>query len=218
MFSSIVLCRYKYISMSSSKSSSLAQLFDDNQQMASLCSVSRSQNIQKDMINVNDEIYLFNNIHQPYHCLVYSTSKNLIGTIPVNESALFRIPCNKTILCADIQLAASPCKENQVIVTLSSSLSSQNLPHFIIPMNNMNRALVSLYQTQNDKFMDDFAKVFNSRQPRFMQIIRDTAICTVSLISFTFIFTFIHIFKIIKYKLQKKMKNLEDVVEDAIDF
>ena len=150
---------------------------------------------------------MFNNIHQPYHCLIYSTSKKLIGTIPVNEAALFRIPCNKTILCADIQLAASPCKENQVIVTLSSSLSSQNLPHFIIPMNNMNRTLVSLYQTQNDKFMDDFAKVFYSRQPRFMRRIRDTAILY-PIPHFLYFYLHIHSY-IQNYQIQTAEENEE---------
>ena len=218
IFSSIVLCRFKYISVASSRSSCLSQLFDENQQVANLCSVSRSRNIQNEMINVNDEIYLFYNIHQPYHCQIYSTSNKLIGTISVNEAVLFRIPCNNTIICAHIQLSASSCKDIRVIVTPISTLSGLNLPHFIIPLNNSERTLVSLYQSQTGKFMNDLTEAFISKQPRFKETVRDAATYILSIICFIFTILFIYIFKIIKYKLQREMRNLEEIVEDAIDF
>ena len=217
IFSSIILCQYKSFSISLSKPSCLSQLFDSNQPVANVCSVSRSHNIQH-IINVDDDIYLFDDIHQPYRCQIYTTSNKLIGTISINEASLARIPCNKSITCADIQLAASPCKPHRVIVIPSSDLFDPNLPYFVTPLNKRTQAFVSLYQTQTDESMNKFADIFMSKQPRFKQVIRDAAISILSFICLVFGLMFIHLYKIVKYKVKRKMTKLKEFVEDAIDF
>jgi hypothetical protein len=83
-FSPVVQCKRTPISMPISKLSCLSQLFDDNQLLSSMCQVSRSQNIDQDIFHIDNNIWLFNNIHHAQYCHMYSTEKELTETITIN--------------------------------------------------------------------------------------------------------------------------------------
>jgi hypothetical protein len=216
IFSPIVLCRNKPLSISLLKPSCLSELVDNNRSVTTMCSISRLQNIEQDIMQIDEEIFLFYNIPQPYHCQVYSNSHILIGKFSISEAAIIRMPCNKTIMCTNIQIPALSCKEHKIIVTPSFNLQTQNVPYFIVPIKNMTQALVSSYQLQFDKSIAEIMTAFTSKQSRFKQITRDFATYILSAICFIFAIIFLYIFKLIKYKLAKEIKNLESMVEDMI--
>jgi hypothetical protein len=215
-FSPVVQCQKIPVSMSLSKSSCLSQLFDDNQLATSMCQVSRSQNIDQDVIYIDNGIWLFHNIHNTHYCQVYSTSNGLSETISITEAALIRIPCNRTITCMNVQLPASSCTQRRVIITPSFASYIRNLPSFILPINNMTQTIVSSYQLQLEHSMKEMITAFTSKQSRFERIMHDFATYILSVVCFIFFIIFIYIIKFIKYKVQREINNLESLVRDII--
>jgi cell division protein FtsL len=80
----------------------------------------------------------------------------------------------------------------------------------------MTQALVSSYQIQFDKSINDLMTVFTSKQSRFKKIMRDVATYILTAICFIFVITFLYIFKLIKYKLEKEIKKLESSIEQRL--
>jgi len=217
IFSPIVLCQNQPVSMSLLKSSCISQLFDDKQLVTSMCQVSRSQNIEQDVMYIDDEIWLFYNIRQTYYCQVFSASNGLVETISINEPAIVHMPCNKTVACTDFQIPASLCKQHRVIVAPSFNLNITKLTRFIVPIKNMTQTLVSSYQLQSEKTIKDLMTAFKSKQSTFKRIMSDFAAYILSVICFIFVIIFLYIFKLIKYKVQKEINHLESYIEDMID-
>jgi hypothetical protein len=215
-FLPVVQCQRTPISMPISKSSCLSQLLNDNQSLTTMCQVSRSQNIDQDVIYIDNGIWLFHNIHNTHYCQVYSTSNGLSETISITEAALIRIPCNRTITCMNVQLPASSCTQRRVIITPSFASYIRNLPSFILPINNMTQTIVSSYQLQLEHSMKEMITAFTSKQSRFERIMHDFATYILSVVCFIFFIIFIYIIKFIKYKVQREINNLESLVRDII--
>ncbi|CAF1120191.1 unnamed protein product [Rotaria sordida] len=112
-FSPLVQCRKIPVTTSLSKSSCLTQLLNDDQSATNMCQVTRSTNIEQDIMQIDDGIWFFYNIRQAHHCQVYSTSNDLIESISITEPTIVSIPCNKTVTCMDSQLPISPCTQRR---------------------------------------------------------------------------------------------------------
>ena len=133
-FSPIVLCHNKPISLALSTSSCLSQLFDDFQSITSMCQVTRSPNDEQGILYIDDGLWLFYNIYFTHYCQIHSTLNGLIETISINQAAIVRIPCDKTLICPNFQLPVAACKANRVIITPSFTFNIQNQPYFIVPI------------------------------------------------------------------------------------
>ncbi|CAF4996821.1 unnamed protein product, partial [Rotaria sp. Silwood1] len=89
--SPFVKCQQMPVVTPLSKSSCLSQLFGDNQITTSSCQVSRSQSTVKDVMNIDNGIWLFCNTFEKRYCQIYSTSNGLYETISINEAAIYTI-------------------------------------------------------------------------------------------------------------------------------
>jgi hypothetical protein len=80
-FSPIVLCHKTPILMSLSEPSCLSQLLDDHQSDTSMCEASRSHNIEKAVLHIDDGLWFFYNTNYTYYCQAYSDLNQLTETM-----------------------------------------------------------------------------------------------------------------------------------------
>ena len=215
-FSPIVQCQQMPVPTSLSKSLCLSQLFDNNQLTTNACQVSRSQNIDQGVMHVANGIWLFYNILQTHYCHIYSASNGLSETIPINESAIVRMPCDKTISCMDVQLFASSCTPYRIIVTPSYTFNIRNLPRFIVPIKTMTQTLVSAYQIQLEESITDLFTAFMSKQSTFYKIIYNYTIYIFSTICFIVLMVIVYILQFIKLKLQRELNNQGTAIQNIM--
>lgn len=215
-FSHIVQCQRTPISMPISKLSCLSQLFDDNQTLTTMCQVSRSQNIDQDIVYIDNNIWLFNNIHQVQYCHIYSTENELTNTITINEPVIVSIPCNKKITCMDSQISTSSCSQRRTAIISNFASNIRNLSNFILPIQNITRTLLSSYESQLEKSMNELFTTFRSKQSTFKQIVHDFASYILSIVFFILLIMVLYIFKLIRYKVQSELDSLESLVIEMI--
>jgi hypothetical protein len=209
-FSPIVLCHNKPISLALSTSSCLSQLFDDFQSITSMCQVSRSPNDDQGILYIDDGLWLFYNIYFTHYCQIHSTLNGLIETISINQAAIIRIPCDKTLICPNFQLPVAACKANRVIITPSFTSSLQNLPHFIVPIKNMTHTLLSAHHVQSEKSIKELMLTFSTKsKERLLELGLYILYAVCGIIAM--------IYAYIKYKLLKKIKKLRSEVDDIVD-
>ena len=215
-FSPVVQCQRTPISMPISKSSCLSQLFSDNQPLTTMCQVSRSQNIDQDIIYIDNNIWLFNNIHHAQYCHIYSTENELAETITINEPAIVSIPCNKKIACMDYQLSTSSCSQRRTAIISNFTSNIRNLSHFILPIQNITRTLLSSYESQSEKSMNELFTTFRSKQPTFKRMMHDFASYILSVVFFILLIMLLYIFKLVRYRVQRELDSLESLVIEMI--
>ena len=205
-FSYVVQCKKMPVLISLSKVSRLSQLFDQNQLVTSMCEVRRSQNINQDVIDITNGIWLFNNIHQAQYCQISSSSNELTEAITINEPSIVSISCNKTLTCIDYQLLALSCTQQRLIVTPTVPSNIRQLSHIILPIKNMTETLISTYQLQLEKTVKDMKPILLSPQSMFKQIIYDFGICILAFICFIIITLVVAALKYIKNKNERQLK------------
>jgi hypothetical protein len=167
-------------------------------------------------MEIDNGIWLFFNVREPYYCQVHSTLNGLVETISINEPAVVRISCEKKIVCTDLQISLRPCVQRRVIVTPSFTSKIPNISNFIIPIRNMSTTLLSTYQLQSQKSINDVIKLIKSKQSKFKQFIHDLGVYTLSGICFIIFTVILYIIKFIRYKIQREMNNLENAIEDLL--
>jgi len=215
-FSPIVRCQRTPISLPISKLPCLSQLFGVNQSLTTTCQVSRSQNIDQDVIYIDNNIWLFNNIRHTQNCYIYSTENELAETITINEPAIVSIPCNKKIACMDFQLSISSCTQYPAAIISGFGSNIQSSSHFILPIQNITKTLLSSYEFQLEKSMNEFFTTFTSKQSRFKRMMHDFASYILSAIFFILLIMFLYMLKLVRYKVQKELDNLESLVFEMI--
>ncbi len=211
--STIIQCKKIPALIPLSTTSCLSQLFNDNQLVTSMCQVSRSQDIDQDVLLIDNGIWLFYNIRQTRDCHVYSSSNEISETISITEPTLLRIQCNKTVTCMDIQLPASSCTQHRLILTPNLNSYIQNLPSFNVPLRNMNTTLVSSYQLQLEKKIKDMMPFIIPTQSILMQLIHEGGSYVFTLIVLLILLSII---KCIKSKFQRENDDMHDFVLDTL--
>ena len=78
IFSRLVQCQKIPMSVTLAKLSCLRQLLDNNQAATNLCYFTRSTDVEQNIMQVDDEFWLFLNIRRAQRCQVYSNSNNLV--------------------------------------------------------------------------------------------------------------------------------------------
>ncbi|CAF1462912.1 unnamed protein product [Adineta steineri] len=217
LFTPIVLCHNKPISLLLSQSSCLSQLFDDHQSVTSMCDVTRTSNIEQGIMHIDNGLWLFYNIHITQYCQVQSTLNQWIETISINEAAIVRIPCDKILICSNFQLPVTTCKANRVIVTPSFTFGTQNLPYFIVPIKNMTQMLVAAYRTQLTKSIKELMLTFSTKEFESTERHIQLAIYILSSICGIFAMIIAYFCKFIKCKQPRQMNELRSQIEDIID-
>lgn len=208
MFSTIISCQQKPISVSLSKSSCLRQLLDERESGTSLCDVKRSDNIQHDVLRIIDNLWLFYNVQQITNCQIYSNFNTLPELLSIKEAALISLPCDKTMTCMDFQIPATSCKKDYIVRTSTFSFTMKNLSRSVISTINMTDTILAAYISQFNKSVNELKTVFKTNQSTGYQTIADLAIYIITFISFIIIIAFFRCLTIMKFKLEKEMKTL----------
>ena len=207
-YSTIISCKKKSISISLSKSSCLTQLLDDHQINTSLCDVSRSVNIQHDVLSISDGLWLFYNVPQTTNCQVYSNVNMLPDLMSIKEPSLVSVPCDKTMTCMDFQIPSTSCKKDYLIATSIFDFAVHNSSRSLISIRNMTRVILQAYNSQFNKSIEDLKTTFKTNQSTIYQMIADLAVYIVTFISFLLIVTFLRCLAVMKFRLEREMRTL----------
>ncbi|CAF0888917.1 unnamed protein product [Didymodactylos carnosus] len=154
------------VSIALSSSTCLTQLLDDDTLTPSICQVIRAQDMQQGVIEIVNAIWLLYNIREINYYQAHSTSNGLVETIPISEPAILRTPCEKTIVCMDVQLPAATCIQRRIIFKPSLFTNFLNRPTFIIPIKNMTKRLLSTYKLQAAQSAKEIMTEFKPTQSK----------------------------------------------------
>jgi len=207
-FSTIVSCQEKPSPLSLFKSSCLAQLLDDDQGSTSLCDVSRSVNIQHNILRISDGLWLLYNVPQTTNCQVYSNVNILPELMSIKEPALISLPCDKSMMCIDFQIPSTSCKRNYSVATSTFDFAITNSSRSVISIGNMTRNILQAYNSQFNKTIDDFKTIFKTNQITIYQTVADFAVYIVTFISFLLIVIFLRCLAVMKFRLEREMRTL----------
>ncbi|CAF2080419.1 unnamed protein product, partial [Rotaria magnacalcarata] len=215
-FSRIVLCEKIPVSISISKSTCISQLLDDAESTTDMCQVTRSANIEQDFIQVDHELWLFFNIRRVEQCHIYSNSNEGTKSISINEPALVSIPCNTSVQCIGTQMPITSCKPHRTLVEARHSSYSQAQSRIFLPIKNMTKMIVSSYESQFEKTINELLRILSSKEPSLKQILETALTYTVTAISLLLIIFFLYLFKLVKFKFQPDIKYLQSSVHKIL--
>ncbi|CAF3390916.1 unnamed protein product [Rotaria socialis] len=215
-FSRLVQCRTKPVSTTLLKSSCISQLFDDDELDTSICEVSRTQNIDQDIMRIDDDIWLFSNVRHTEYCQIYSASDELTETILINEASVLRIPCNKTVTCRNSQLPTASCTQHRVTITPAVHLHHRLPARFLVPIKDMSKTIVRSYQLQLNNKINDLMTNFSAKRPKMKQVFEDYLNYIASVIAYILFLIFIYLMYLIKYKQQRALKCIASFVQDTV--
>lgn len=216
LFSEVVQCRSVPVSFPLSKASCLTQLLDENQPDTKMCQVTKSTNIQEDVMRIDDGIWLFYNTPHAQQCQVYASSTDLTESISIIEPTIVTLSCNKTITCSDYQLPASPCLPHQSISIPRPTPYIRSRGRFLIPLRNMTRTIVAAYNSQSETTIENLMQTLNSKKSIFKKLFEDFLGYVVTFFSLILFLLFIYIFKFIKCKIERQIHSIESIIEDLL--
>ncbi|CAF3434699.1 unnamed protein product [Rotaria socialis] len=216
IFSRIALCKKSPISKSLAKSSCLSQLLDNTQTTTDMCQVTRSTDIEQDFMQIDNELWLFFNIHRAEQCHIYSNSNDHTESISINEPALVNIPCNKSVQCIDTQMPITSCTPHRTLVTASQISNSKTQPRIFLPIKNIIKMIVSSYESQFGKTINELIDIVSSKKPSIKQILQMGLTYTLTAISLLLIVLFLYLFKLVKLKFQQDTKYLKSSVHKIL--
>ncbi|CAF1160333.1 unnamed protein product [Didymodactylos carnosus] len=150
-----------------------SRMLDDDTLTPSICQVIRAQDMQQDVLQIVNGLWLLYNIREIHYCQVHSTSNELAETIPISEPAILRTLCGKTVVCMDVQLPAATCIQRRIIFKPSLFTNFLNRPTSIISIKNMTKRLLSAYKLQAAQSAKEIMTEFIPNQPKTKRFIRE---------------------------------------------
>ncbi|CAF5069053.1 unnamed protein product, partial [Rotaria magnacalcarata] len=195
---------------------SLPQQPYDAESTTDMCQVTRSANIEQDFIQVDHELWLFFNIRRVEQCHIYSNSNEGTKSISINEPALVSIPCNTSVQCIGTQMPITSCKPHRTLVEARHSSYSQAQSRIFLPIKNMTKMIVSSYESQFEKTINELLRILSSKEPSLKQILETALTYTVTAISLLLIIFFLYLFKLVKFKFQPDIKYLQSSVHKIL--
>jgi hypothetical protein len=208
-FSPIAICNRKPISILISKSLCLYQLLSENDQVVNMCQVSRSKSKEEGALHIDDDLWLFYGKNHTQQCELYSNIDGLTETLSIEGEVIVSIPCHATITCPDLQLSAASCTGDQLIAPTTSIFDVPNRSPFIVAIKNMTQMLVENHHLQLKKSMRELIVGFTSKQSKLKEKLQEVGMYIVSLICGILVMAIIYIIRLIKYKLQKDISDLD---------
>ncbi|CAF2053261.1 unnamed protein product [Rotaria magnacalcarata] len=181
-----------------------------------MCQVTRSTDIEQDFMQIDNELWLFFSIHRAEQCHIYSNSNDHTESISINEPALVNTPCNKSVQCIDTQMPVTSCTPHRTLVTASQISYSKTQPRIFLPIKNMTKMIVSSYESQFGKTINELIDILSSKKTSIKQILQMGLTYTLTAISLLLIVLFLYLFKLVKLKFQQDIKYLKSSVHKIL--
>ncbi|CAF3959978.1 unnamed protein product [Rotaria sp. Silwood1] len=216
IFSRLVLCKKMPISIPLTKSSCLSQLLDNAQSSTNMCQVTRSKNIEQDFMQIDDGLWFFFNIHHDEQCQIYSTSDHRTEVISINEPAIVSMPCNKPITCMNLKIPTTSCTPRRTLVTSHLPTYSHSQARIFLPIKDMTQTIISSYQSQYKKTINELMTALSSKNPSIKQIFQNIYTYMASTVIIILVALFLFIVKFTRKKLQKQIDYIESNVETIL--
>jgi hypothetical protein len=213
-FLTVVLCKNKPVSIMLSKLSCLSQLFNDQSVSTSMCPVIRSQDVEESVFAIANGIWYIYDVEDEIRCDILSSTNEVIETITIKEPAVMRLPCDKKTICTNFKLPTVSCESIQITILPTPPFNVHEISRFFLPISNYGQTIKSSFRIQSEKLTHDLLSIHTSQQPTMKQIMRDIATATCSILILLMVIALLYVFKFIKYKLQKKINDLQSVIYD----
>ncbi|CAF4269274.1 unnamed protein product [Rotaria sp. Silwood2] len=145
-FSKIIQCRNQLMNIPLSTVPCLDELMNTESSSISKCQVTRSKNIQSNLINIKSNIWYIFSSGESFECESQSLSSLISDFISVKEPMIVTFPCDKSVRCSNIQLPQTTCINTTVMITTkyNATLKKQSVPGLDRLMIHRNDGLVPL--------------------------------------------------------------------------
>ncbi|CAF4656880.1 unnamed protein product, partial [Rotaria sp. Silwood2] len=101
-FSKIIQCRNQLMNIPLSTVPCLDELMNTESSSISKCQVTRSKNIQSNLINIKSNIWYIFSSGESFECESQSLSSLISDVISVKEPMIVTFPCDKSVRCSNI--------------------------------------------------------------------------------------------------------------------
>ena len=116
-FLKIIQCRNELMNVPLSTLPCLDELMNGESLSTSKCQVTRSKNIQSNLINIKSNVWYAFSSEESFECESQSLSSPILEVISIKEPMIVTFPCDKSIRCSNIQLPPTTCINTTIIIT-----------------------------------------------------------------------------------------------------
>lgn len=215
LFSIFIYCQNQIPFIHLSHLPCLSELFNEDTQIVNSCPISHSRKVQTNIINIQNNIWLFSHNEQPLHCQIQSSNGEYTGFIVINEPSILQLPCSNTMKCLNTELVSSTCSDRSVSIKSLVTGKYESLTIFPLPIKNMTQQLLSTYKlTLKNSLIDIFDDPKDNRLSIDMIIeLIVIILCAIFLLFLSFILFFI---TWMKRLVTKRVETIERDIDDYI--
>ena len=208
-FSKIIQCRNQLMNIPLSAVPCLDELMNGESSSTSKCQVTRSKNIESNLINIKSNVwYAFPN-EESFECESQSLSSPISDVISIKEPMIVAFQCNKSIRCSSVQLLPTTCINTSIIITTkyNTTLKKQSVP--VIFFNKITDRLVSIYKTAAIEALTQLQSKIDNNEWWIKRIFKQLGNFLLSFFSCVLLSIVLLIIKISRWKNNEQMNNIQ---------
>ena len=217
IFAMMVTCRVSPLSTSLSNSACLNQLFDQKKTDTVNCHVNQLMNINKDVMQLDNNLLLFYDVQNNHHCSISSSSMDAEQIVEITEPAILFLPCNRTTVCESSQPLKPSCTNRRIIIKQQHWSDIETIGNISFTLKHMSRTLFSSYQYQRAKQKRELTVFLGLDKTKFKKILDNFLTDTISLISFILVLIVCYMIQHAYTKNDRRMYSMECNLEEVIN-
>ncbi|CAF3366945.1 unnamed protein product [Rotaria sp. Silwood2] len=208
-FSKIIQCRNQLMNVPLSSVPCLDELMNVESSSISKCQVTRSKNIQSNLMNIKSNIWYVFPGEEPFECESQSLSSPISNIISVKEPMIVTFPCDKPVRCSNIQLPPTTCINTTVMITTkyNTTLKKQSVP--VILFNKITDRLVLIYKNAAMEALTQLQMEIDNNQWLVKKILKQFGNTLLSLFACVLLSITLLIIKISGCKNNKQVENIQ---------
>ena len=216
LFSIFVYCQKKPPSIQIHNSPCLSELFSDDTRIAGSCQVTRSREIQTDIMNIDSNIWLFTHNDEPVYCHTHSDTGELGSIISITEPSIIRMPCGSAMKCTNTELPPSPCINRTVIIKSNFIGRQEQLSSIPWSIKNMTEQLISMNKLTTKNSYTDILHDVNDKKLTVTDMIKEFGAMILSIFFLALLSFILFFIRWIKHTVHQRINTLEKDVDDLL--
>jgi hypothetical protein len=216
LFSIFVHCRSTPLLIPLSQSPCLSDLLNYDTGIAASCQIMRSNVLQKNIANIDRDVWLLSPDEGPLTCDVLRRSDQVHNRISINESSVTRIPCGYAITCANVHIPTPHCLKHTVLIKSQASGKYQHLSTAPWSVKDMVKEVQLTYALNLKNIFTDMMHITKNNTMTAARIFRDFSAMIFSTISLALFSLIILFMACIRRAVQNRFDTLETEVDDLM--
>jgi hypothetical protein len=216
LFSTFVYCQTQPVSIQLSNSPCLLELLSDDTHITASCQIERFREIQTEVMDLENNLWLFSNIDAPVYCQLTSNVDQFKSIISINEPSIVRIPCDNAVKCDNIEFSSTSCTQRSIYIKSTNMRKYEEMSSIQWSTTDMTKQLVSTYKRTLRTSFDDIFNDSKDNQLSATKIFKEFGVYILSTLLLLIISIVSFFIKWIKYMVKKRLDKLERDLDDVI--